>query len=366
VENYSQAYLCCSLGPPNSCLVMTKYKSIPEPKLPTHIETSEQENEDDAGEEEGENNDYEFKKWCGFRRSTVLFLFYVISYCSYLIVGGYIMCILETETEQILKAETRKLKEEFLQKYPNINETEFEQMLYFVTEYSKRGISVLDSSTLDNWSLGQSLLFTVTVVTTVGYGHIAPLTTNGKLFCIFYACCGIPFTLVFLSACVQRLQEPTFRMLAWMMSGRMGKWLTPLGVRVIHLLILCTLFSICFVVTPTFIFSQLEPSWDVLDAFYYVFISLTTIGLGDYIPGDGNQQQVPELLDLYKASVAVYLLFGLIFMTLTMTVFYDIPQLNLGLHLHSYADIRPQDSKKADNISVASLKEEWHNNIRRK
>ena len=72
----------------------------------------------------------------------------------------------------------------------------------------------------------------------------------------------------------------------------------------IHLLILCTLFSICFVVTPTFIFSQLEPSWDVLDAFYYVFISLTTIGLGDYIPGDGNQQQVPELLDLYKASVA--------------------------------------------------------------
>ena len=77
-----------------------------------------------------------------------------------------------------------------------------------------------------------------------------------------------------------------------------------LGVRVIHLLILCTLFSICFVVTPTFIFSQLEPSWDVLDAFYYVFISLTTIGLGDYIPGDGNQQQVPELLDLYKASVA--------------------------------------------------------------
>ena len=63
----------------------------------------------------------------------------------------------------------------------------------------------------------------------IGYGHIVPLTMNGKVFCIFYASCGIPFTLVFLSACVQRLQEPTFRMLAWMMSGRMGKVLTPLG-----------------------------------------------------------------------------------------------------------------------------------------
>ena len=63
----------------------------------------------------------------------------------------------------------------------------------------------------------------------IGYGHIVPLTMNGKIFCIFYASCGIPFTLVFLSACVQRLQEPTFKMLAWMMSGRMGRVLTPLG-----------------------------------------------------------------------------------------------------------------------------------------
>jgi len=345
---------------------MTKYKSIPEPRLPTHLETSEQENDEDTGEE-AENNDYEFRKCCGFRRSTVLFLFYVVSYCSYLIVGGYIMSILETNNEEDLKATTRLIKENFLLKNPSINRTEFEQMLLFVTESSKRGIGVLDSQIIDhNWSMGQSLLFTVTVVTTVGYGHIVPLTMNGKIFCIFYASCGIPFTLVFLSACVQRLQEPTFRMLAWMMSGRMGKVLTPLGVRVIHLLILCTLFAILFVMTPTIIFTQLEPTWDTLQAFYYIFISLTTIGLGDYIPGDGNQNIVPELQDLYKASVAVYLLLGLIFMTLTMTVFYDIPQLNLGLQLHSYADIRPKDSNKADNISVASLKEEWHNSIRKK
>jgi hypothetical protein len=51
----------------------------------------------------------------------VLFLFYVVSYCSYLIVGGYIMSILETSNEEDLKATTRLIKENFLLKNPSIN-----------------------------------------------------------------------------------------------------------------------------------------------------------------------------------------------------------------------------------------------------
>ena len=74
-----------------------------------------------------------------------------------------------------------------------------------------------------------------------GYGHIVPLTPGGKLFCTFFAAFGIPFTLVFLSASVQRLLFPTLRFLAWMMSGKLGNVMSPLGVRLVHLLLLAAM-----------------------------------------------------------------------------------------------------------------------------
>ncbi|KAL3866049.1 hypothetical protein ACJMK2_043390 [Sinanodonta woodiana] len=49
------------------------------------------------------------------------------------------------------------------------------------------------------WSWHGSLLFVVTVVSTIGYGHIAPKTVWGRIVCIAYAIIGIPLTMIFLA-----------------------------------------------------------------------------------------------------------------------------------------------------------------------
>lgn len=49
------------------------------------------------------------------------------------------------------------------------------------------------------WNFFASLLFTITVISTVGYGFIAPVTWEGRVVCICYASIGIPIYLVCLT-----------------------------------------------------------------------------------------------------------------------------------------------------------------------
>ncbi|BES93170.1 Ion channel [Nesidiocoris tenuis] len=218
-----------------------------------------------------------------------------------------------------------------------------EELIEEVVKASNRGVSAAQNvSGEPNWSFGQSLFFSSTVVTTIGYGHVTPLSKGGKVFCMIYAMFGIPLTLVLLSALVERLMIPSTVFLQFL-NSRLGHLYQPFNIRVLHLAIIAGTLVATFILLPAALFAALEPEWDYLDSLYYCFISLTTVGLGDYIPGDyPNQPYRP----IYKVATTGYLLVGLTFMMLTLTIFYEIPELNLGSLFLMRSDEMTADPEK--------------------
>uniref|UniRef100_A0ABI7XXN1 Potassium channel domain-containing protein n=1 Tax=Felis catus TaxID=9685 RepID=A0ABI7XXN1_FELCA len=95
-------------------------------------------------------------------------------------------------------------------------------------------------------------------------------------------------------------------------------------VAIVHAVLLGFVTVSCFFFIPAAVFSILEDDWNFLESFYFCFISLSTIGLGDYVPGEGYNQKFREL---YKIGITCYLLLGLIAMLVVLETFCELHEL---------------------------------------
>ena len=207
---------------------------------------------------------------------------------------------------------------------------------------------------------------------------MTPITDIGKFFVLAIAVIGLPLTMVLIAACVQKLEGPMLKLI-YVLEFKCRcceSRLSNFCVKFIHLVILTLGFWTFIMIIPAFIFWFIEsPEWDLMDASYFVFISVTTIGLGDLVPGDHPDNYY--LQNLYRVCVSgkyyitlfsnirvyncknvckmyfhiiiflfsVYLILSLVMVSLTGIAFYDIPQLNLGEHLSEHRDIYLSNSQ---------------------
>lgn len=221
------------------------------------------------------------------------------------------------------------------------------------------------------WTFARSFLYSLTVLTTIGYGSVAPRTTLGKTVTMIYAILGIPLTLLYLSSvgailsriargvfsralccCLcsncgyccydeQRMADKERRMRkkrqqmelqaqAQSSSGAGGaaaaaegafyvrggadgfggigattfkddltgcpavdassmtdcdsKASSMQGLSILAPVTLCLAMMLLYICVGAFVLHRLE-RWPPLDAFYFCFMSLTTIGFGNMLPG---------------------------------------------------------------------------------
>ena len=137
-----------------------------------------------------------------------------------------------------------------------------------------------DTSTASNWDIASSIFFAGTVGTTIGYGNIAPSTIGGRIFCVFYALVTIPLCLTLLTGIAGKMTKILHDSEEPEKPRRLSKS--------VRTLIFTTVGIVLFLLGPAGVFLAIE-GWTYGEAVYYAFITLTTIGFGDFVAGKYNQ-----------------------------------------------------------------------------
>ncbi|XP_043074721.1 potassium channel subfamily K member 3a [Puntigrus tetrazona] len=231
------------------------------------------------------------------KRQNIRTLVLIICTFTYLLVGAAVFDALESKMEITQKKILDDRKRELMDKY-NLSKVNFDELERVVLQLKPHKAGV-------QWRFAGSFYFAITVITTIGYGHAAPSTDGGKVFCMFYALLGIPLTLVMFQSLGERIN--TFvKYLLHRLKKCLGLRNTEVSMaNMVCIGLISCMSTLCVGAAA---FSRYE-DWSFFHAYYYCFITLTTIGFGDYVAlqKDNALQTNPQ----YVAFSFMYILTGL-------------------------------------------------------
>ncbi|XP_015343169.1 potassium channel subfamily K member 17 [Marmota marmota marmota] len=265
-------------------------------------------------------------------------LFLLFAYLAYLALGTGVFWALEGRAAEDSSRNFQRDKWELLQNFTCLDSHALDLLIRDIIQSYKDGAHLLSNTTsMGRWELMGSFFFSVSTVTTIGYGNLSPQTMAARLFCIFFALVGIPLNLVVLNRLGHLMQRGVHRCV----QRLGGTWQGPAPAR--WLAGSCALLSglLLFLLLPPLLFSHME-GWSYLEGFYFSFITLSTVGFGDYVIGMDPSRRYPLW---YKNIVSLWILFGMAWLALIIKLILSLletPGGTCSCHHHcSKADLKP-------------------------
>lgn len=238
------------------------------------------------------------------KKQNVRTLSLIVCTFTYLLIGAAVFDALESETEKRRRDVLDYVERKLIQKY-SVSNDDFKlfETIILKSEPHKAG---------QQWKFAGAFYYATTVLTTIGYGHSTPSTVAGKLFTMFYAIMGIPLGLVMFQSIGERLNKfssHVIRRVKRMLNCKSD------SASEINLIFVVTTLSGLTVAGGAAAFSRYE-GWTYFDSVYYCFITLTTIGFGDFVPA----QRVKTNAEISIALCSLYLLFGIALLAMSFNL----------------------------------------------
>ncbi|KAH0946820.1 hypothetical protein HN011_003468 [Eciton burchellii] len=324
-------------------------------------------------------------------RALIAFLFsnvgIVCLVVGYTIAGAILFTYIEGRTSSDLAGNVIKLRNrtaaslwELTSKENVFSEKLWKAKVRVILEtYQKTVVSAIkngyDGVEGNKWTFAGAFLYSLTVITTIGYGNIYPRTKWGKIVTIVYAIIGMPLFLLYLSnigdilarsfkwtyarCCLCKCRRKSYASTRasempnepaaanrnrWQMVKAHGgeadassldpEEISPRGdddnggadegegndeddddesdsydpQHVTVPLTLCLAIMVGYIWGGAVLFAEWE-DWNLLDGSYFCFISLSTIGFGDIVPGDKIYHG--QGLELSFIFCSMYLMLGM-------------------------------------------------------
>ncbi|XP_029984750.1 potassium channel subfamily K member 2b isoform X2 [Sphaeramia orbicularis] len=262
------------------------------------------------------------------RWKTVSAIFFLV--VLYLIIGATVFSALEQPHESSQKLAILAEKLDFLAMHACVNNSELEDLVKQVVSAVRAGVNPSGNSSNQTslWDFSSSFFFAGTVITTIGFGNISPHTEFGRIFCMIYALLGIPLFGFLLAGVGDQLGtifgKGIARVEKMIVVSSFINWkVSQTQIRVISTLLFILFGCLIFVALPAVIFKHIE-GWSTLESIYFVVITLTTIGFGDFVAGEkAGESESPVYLDYYKPVVWFWILVGLAYFAAVLSMIGD-------------------------------------------
>uniref|UniRef100_A0A336KAZ3 CSON001042 protein n=1 Tax=Culicoides sonorensis TaxID=179676 RepID=A0A336KAZ3_CULSO len=268
----------------------------------------------------------------------------LVALCVYCFIGGIIFRLLELPNEIAERQELRNITLEKRSKFiasilENKDIRNFEDFISLeLTAYEEAVAEAADGGLVvgdpefphpesDKWTVNQAVFFSSTILTTIGYGNIAPVTFEGRLFCIFFALIGIPLTLTVIADWGRLFATATTSIAK---NLPISKWCKkdPKKKSSSNKKLLYAFGAVVFLgfylAAGAALMLIIEDEWKFFDGYYFCFITMTTIGFGDLVPSILSQFVSISFFFLissgrpeYMVVCTLYILIGL---ALTSTI----------------------------------------------